>query len=109
MTRSQAGAFLAAVDALPEELGKGYTFVDGHPCCALGHLAARVGYLPGPRTTLDDGVATVCDTYGSASIGSLAEANDDAPPTIAVRTSSIQPSASSATTASTPQTCALRR
>lgn len=40
MTHEQAKALIRAADALPKHLGDNYTFYQGAPCCAVGHLAA---------------------------------------------------------------------
>lgn len=46
MTHEQAKALIKAADALPDVLGIGWTFYDGKPCCAIGHLAIAAGAAP---------------------------------------------------------------
>lgn len=81
MTNEQAKAFLAAVDALPATLGTGHTFLDGKPCCAVGHLASSLGYQPSMPTSLGGGADEVSVAYGLdwLDLTPIARANDGTP------------------------------
>lgn len=81
MTQAQARALLAAADALPQEIGGMYTFRPGGiPCCAIGHLAHGLGYVPLGDSRFG-GELAVASAYGldRGHLNRIERVNDDAP------------------------------
>lgn len=81
MTEAQARALLAAADALPQEIGGMYTFGPGGiPCCAIGHLAHGLGYVPRGGNRFG-GELAVASAYGldGGHVDRIEGVNDDAP------------------------------
>lgn len=81
MTQAQARALLAAADALPQEIGGMYTFRPGGiPCCAIGHLAHGLGYVPLGSSRFG-GEMAVARAYGlhGGWVKRIEDVNDDAP------------------------------
>lgn len=81
MTAPQARALLQAADELPQEIGGQYTFRPGGiPCCAVGHLAYRLGYVPLGDSRFG-GEMAVARAYGldGGHVNRIEDVNDDTP------------------------------